>query len=208
MYAAASAAMFVGVLAAWTPALFRVYWLFGAVLNVPYLFQGEVELLARSRRVRLGAAAVLYLATGYAAAVVWTAPVSAGSLSDVLPLGREVFGPGTAPHRLAQYYSFPAYFLLLGALVWSAWSMRGKPALRDRTVGVLGVALGATVVAVGSGVGAGFGVVPVFSLSLAAGVGLMYWGFLRAARVPSAPRDGGGAADPTDPTSPARPARH
>ena len=39
---------------------------------------------------------------------------------------------------------------------------------------------GATVVAVGSGVGAGFHVVPLFSVSLAAGIAVMYWGFLEA----------------------------
>jgi hypothetical protein len=37
--------------------------------------------------------------------------------------------------------------------------------------------VGATIVAIGSGVGAGFDVVPLFSVSLAAGVAVMYLGF-------------------------------
>jgi len=46
--------------------------------------------------------------------------------------------------------------------------------------------VGATVVAVGSGVGAGLGNFAVFSIALAAGVVLMYWGFLTATRPRSA----------------------
>src|SRR5947209_6024645 len=51
MYAVASFAMFLGVVRGWTIAEYRVYWLFGAVLNVPYLFAGEVYLLSRTRLV-------------------------------------------------------------------------------------------------------------------------------------------------------------
>ena len=36
MYAGACFAMFLGVLDSWSPMEFRVYWLFGAVLNVPF----------------------------------------------------------------------------------------------------------------------------------------------------------------------------
>ena len=42
MYAAASFAMFLGSLTNWSPGEFRVYWLLGAALNVPYLAQGEL----------------------------------------------------------------------------------------------------------------------------------------------------------------------
>jgi hypothetical protein len=94
---------------------------------------------------------------------------------------------GSLPYRLAQYYSLPAYFLLLGGLVWSALQMKGKPNLRDRTAGTFGIAAGATIVAVGSGIGAAFHVVPLFSVSLTAGIAVMFWGFLRVSRR-SAPR--------------------
>jgi hypothetical protein len=60
--------------------------------------------------------------------------------------------------------------------------MRGRPELRNRFLGTLGIAVGATLVAIGSGVGAGLDVVPVFSIGLAAGIAVMFWGFLRASR--------------------------
>jgi len=46
MFAAASLALTVGVAAGWTPLTFKLYYLFGAVLNVPWLALGTVELLA------------------------------------------------------------------------------------------------------------------------------------------------------------------
>ena len=44
MYAAASFAMFLGSLSNWSPGEFRIYWLLGATLTVPYLAQGELYL--------------------------------------------------------------------------------------------------------------------------------------------------------------------
>jgi hypothetical protein len=46
----------------------------------------------------------------------------------------------------------------------------------------MAIAMGATIVAVGSGVGAGFDIVPLFSVSLAAGITVMYLGFLLSQR--------------------------
>lgn len=182
MYAVASIALFMGVLSGWTPTEFRVYWLFGAVLNVPYLFLGELYLLAKRRIVVDVAAVILVFLTAFAVAKVMNAPIHADALSTDLPLGKEVFGGGTMPHRLAQYLAYPSYILLVAGCVWSAWQMRGRPELRDRFVGTLLIAVGATIVAIGSGVGAGLDVVPLFSIGLLAGIIVMFWGFLRASR--------------------------
>ncbi len=187
LYAVASAAVAQGLLGGWSEAGFRVYWALGAVLNVPYLAAGEVVLLFRDRRVLWAALVVLLFVSGFTVARVATAPLDPAALDHDLPLGREVFGAGSPAHRLAQLVSYPAYVLLLAGCAWSAWRMRGRRELRDRFVGTAGIAAGATVVAVASGVGAGFQVVPVFSVGLALGIAVMFWGFLRAARpVPAA----------------------
>ena len=47
---------------------------------------------------------------------------------------------------------------------------------------MLGIAVGATIVAIGSGIGAAREIVPLFAVSLAAGVAVMFWGFLRTGR--------------------------
>jgi hypothetical protein len=202
MFAAASFAAFLGILNHWTATEFRVYWLFGAILNVPFLAAGEVLLLFRQRWVGTAVLLVMLFVTAFAFNVVRTADVNplALRLHD-LPLGKDVFiarvQEGTCPppgpcvfvtqataYRMAQYYSYTAYAILVAGAVWSAIRMRGRPELRDRFLGTLGIAVGATIVAIGSGVGAGLDVVPVFSICLALGIAVMFWGFLRASRPP------------------------
>jgi len=182
MYAVASFALFLGVLDGWSTGEFRVYWAFGAILNVPWLFLGELYLLVRTRWVVDVLLVVLLFLTAFAIAEVRTATVHASFLAKDLPLGKEVFGDGSVPYRLAQYYAYPAYLLLVGACTWSAWRMRGRPQLRSGFIGTLLIAVGATVVAIGSGVGAGLDVTWVFSVGLLAGIAVMFRGFLRASR--------------------------
>jgi hypothetical protein len=182
MFSAASFAMFLGVLNGWTTAEYRTYWLFGAILNVPFLAMGEGYLLIRRKRVADVALIVLLFLAGFATSQVRTAPINTAALSADLPLGKDVFGSSSLAYRLAQLYAYPAYILLVAGCGWSAWQMRGKPELLDRFTGTLGIAVGATIVAIGSGVGAGFDIVPLFSIGLAAGIAVMFWGFFRASR--------------------------
>lgn len=182
MYAAASAALASGVAGGWTAAEFRTYWLFGAVLTVPYLAQGELYLLLRRRWLGHVFLGVLLVATAWAAAEIRTASINEAALADELPGGGEVFGDGTLAHRMAPLYVWPTYVLLLVGVMWSALRIRGRGELRHVFAGLVLIALGATIAATGSGVGAVMGSLPVLSTGLAAGAAVMYWGFLTAAR--------------------------
>ena len=181
MFAAGSTALFLGALDGWSTAEFRAYWLFGAVLNVPYLALGELFLLVRPRWPSWAALVLVLAATAYATAVVRTAPLDAGALRDALPLGRDAFGRGTEGLGVARIFSFTGYFLLLGGALFSAITMRGRPELRNRFTGTLLIALGATVVAGGSAFAAA-GNLPGFSSTITLGVAIMFAGSLRAAR--------------------------
>ena len=196
MYAAASGALFLGVLSGWTPTEYRVYWLFGAVLNVPFLALGEIALLVRNKAFVNAATLLLVFGTAFATTRIRTAGLDATALGKDLPSGKDVFAHDPFATDLARYYAFPAYFLLIGGTLWSAWKMRGAPQLRDRFVGTLLIAVGATVVAAGSAF-ALKGVLVGFSATLAAGVALMFLGFLRASRPPTA----GPPETPTGPPS-------
>lgn len=187
MYAAASAALTLGVLDGWSTAEFRVYWALGAVLNVPWLALGEGYLLLRRRWLLVGLLALVVFLSAFTIAQVRTAPMDVGALSKDLPLGKEVFGDGSTPYRLAQLLAYPAYLLLLVGCGWSAWRMRGRSELRDRFMGTLLIAVGATVVAIGSGIGAGLDVVLLFTVGLALGIAVMFAGFLRASRPAASP---------------------
>lgn len=186
MFFLATGALVLGVADGWSSAEFRAYWLFGAVLTVPWLGLGELYLLIKKRWVSHLLLILLLGATAWASATVRTAPVSE-ALAMEFPLGREVFGDGSDAHRLSQYYAYPGYLILVGGAVWSAFRIRGRQELRDRFLGTLLIAVGATIVFVGSGLGAGFGNFAVFSIGHAIGIAVMYWGFLTATRV-SRPR--------------------
>src|SRR5438093_5047719 len=183
MYAVASAALALGQIDGWSNREYEVYWTLGAILNVPFLALGEVFLLNPKRRMVGDVVTLVVLfATGFALNTVRTATIDPTALLKDLPLGKDVFRSDTLPYRLAQIYAYPAYLFLIGGCVWSLARMRGNPALRDRFAGTFGIAVGATIVAIGSGVGAGLNVVPVFSVGLLAGIAVMFWGFLRATR--------------------------
>lgn len=184
MFFLATGALVLGVADGWSSAEFRVYWLFGAVLTAPWLGLGELYLLIRQRWVSHVLLVLLLGATAWAAGTVRTAPMSA-ALAMEFPLGRDVFGDGSDAHRFAQYYGYPGYLILVGGAVWSAFRIRGRRELRERFLGTLLIAVGATFVFVGSGVGAGFGSFAVFSIGHAIGIAVMYWGFLTATRRPS-----------------------
>jgi hypothetical protein len=185
MYAVASLATTLGVANGWTTNEYRLFWLLGAVLNVPFLAQGEAYLLFR-RRAYAHALLVALVAIGVVATVVvWTSSVNPVELAESLPLGNRAWRESRTPYHL-RWLSWIGYVGLLVGLAWSAGRMGSNPQLRSRTGGVLVIALGATIVAIGSGVGAGLGVVPLFAIGLAAGIAVMFWGFLLSSR-PSQP---------------------
>jgi len=182
MYAVASGAVALGAANGWTAGEFRVYWALGAVLNVPFLAQGELDLLIPRRGVRWALYVLLAFITAYTIAVVRTADIHTASLAQDLPSGKEVFGDGTAAYRLPQLIAIPAYLVLVGGTLWSAWRMRGRPELRDRFWGTLLIAFGATIIAGFGSAFAALGHLAPFSISLLVGIALMFIGFLRATR--------------------------
>lgn len=181
MFCAASAALATGSSSGWSPRLYRSYWLLGAVLNVPFLAQGEVYLLIARTEIARALMIVLAVASIFAAVVVWTSPMHTAALLQDLPTGKQVWGAGSFTLHLAQYYAYPTYFFLLAGTLWSARKMRGAPALRNRFFGTLAIATGATVVAAGAGFAA-TGILTGLSLTLVSGIAIMFWGFLRASR--------------------------
>lgn len=194
MYAVASAMMALGVQGGWTSGEYRAYWLLGALLNVPLLAAGQVLLLFRRRWVLPLVVVVLVFVTAYALAVVRSADMSQGALARDLPSGKEVFGDGTPAHRLPQLIAIPAYLMLVGGTIWSASRMRRTPEARDRFVGLVAIAGGATVIAAVGSAFAAAGNYAVFSLSLAVGIAVMFWGFLRTGRPARSAREVAGGS--------------
>jgi hypothetical protein len=146
------------------------------------LAAGEVVLLFRDRVVLWVTVLLLVFIAAYTVAVLGHAVYDPIALAKRLPSGKDVFGDGTPAHRLPQIVSIPAYTVLIVGTLWSAWKMRGRPELRERFVGTLLIAFGATIVAVGGSAFAAAGDLFLFALMLSIGVTVMFVGFLRASR--------------------------
>ena len=110
---------------------FAAYWIFGAVLNVPFLAAGEVMLLFDRAWVRWACWLVLvFLDRVHDRGRLGCRRLVDGARCERCPSGKDVFGDATPAHRLPQLVSIPSYVLLLAGTLYSAWRMRGRPELR------------------------------------------------------------------------------
>jgi hypothetical protein len=128
MFALGSLAYWSAGASGWGSWNFRAFYLFGAILNVPYLAVGTVYLLGG---VELGRAIHrgLHVVAAFCAGVLVVAPLAAAVPRHGLPEGKEVFG--VAPRVMAAVGSgVGATVIIVGAL-WSAWKLlvaRRRPA--------------------------------------------------------------------------------
>ncbi|MFN2526164.1 MAG: hypothetical protein ABR505_07860 [Actinomycetota bacterium] len=178
MFALASLTAGASLYGGWTPASFRLYYLFGAILNVPVLALGTIYLLA-PRKFSDACALFVVAASVVAVVVVMNARINLSGLEvSGIPSSRDV-APSSV-RTLSRYYSFTGFFVVVGGALWSAWRLarRRESALRRLALANLLIATGTLVVAVGSGF-ARYGHGAPFALGLLVGVSLMFLGFLR-----------------------------
>jgi hypothetical protein len=181
MFAIASAAATIGMATGWTPAWFRVYYLFGAIVNVPVLGLGTIYLLVEKRVAHVCAMAVL-VASVIATIAVFHAGLKPGAAralaTNGIPAGHSVMP--TALRMMARYYSFVGFFVVVGGALWSARRLarQRQDHLKRLALANGFIAGGTFVVALGSGF-AFYGQGWPFALGLLVGVTMMFWGFLK-----------------------------
>jgi hypothetical protein len=179
MFAGASAALAVGVGTGWDTGTFRVFYLLGAILNVPWLALGTLYLVfgaAVGGRVRPW----LLVFSGLAAGVVLAAPMEPVSGREI-PVGSEVFD--AFPRALAAIGSGVGAVVILGGALWSGYRYARSPAApaRGRLAAANGlIALGTLVLSSGGLVQGIIGHDEAFTFSLAVGISVIYAGFLVA----------------------------
>jgi len=192
LFAVGSLALWWAESAGWSLGAFRIFYMAGAVLNVPWLALGTVYLLAGQQ---LGDRVKWWLVflSGLTVGIVGFAPTKAPVSGDELPVGKEVFG--IAPRVLAAVGSGVAAVVIIAGALWSAWRVwRGRnPSLGGhRTVtnpgrlvwGNLLIATG-TLVLSGSGTLAGrLGKDRAFAVTLLVGIVVLFIGFLVASATP------------------------
>lgn len=174
----------------WSSASFRMFFAFGAVVNVPWLGLGTVHLLAGERAGR-GTTLVLLVFSGFAVGVVMVAPISGTIDPHTMPTGSEHFG--SLPRILAAVGSaVPATVIFAGA-AWSAWRvLRGaNPALTTAAVrqvrsarmlasGNVLIATGAAILSASGAFSGRMGADRAFAVTLLAGITVLFTGFLVA----------------------------
>lgn len=171
-FAVGSAALAWGVGLGWTPGVYRVFYLFGAVLNVGWLGLGTLWLVWRRAAARLATVGLVVVSI-WAAYVVATAELLPGATAvlsaEQLPGAREIM-PVLA-RNLSRWFSITGSVVVLAGMLISI-------ALKRNVFGLALLALGVVVAGVASEL-ARVGRVEVFSAGLALGIGLMYVGFAR-----------------------------
>lgn len=174
----------------WSAPSFRMFFAFGAVINVPWLALGTVYLLAGKKAGDM-TMRVLLVFSGFALGAVVMAPVSGVIEPGVLPTGKEHFG--VLPRVLAAVGSaVPAVVIFAGA-AWSAWRvLRGSnPALTSAAVrnvtsarrlaaGNVLIAAGAAVLSASGTFAGRLGADTSFAVTLSAGISVLFAGFLVA----------------------------
>ena len=137
MFALGSLGLWAGATFGWGEWTFKTFYLFGAILNVPFLALGTVYLLCDERFADRCTAAVSLIAA-FAAGIVVAAPFGTtlatklGAAIDptVLPQGSLVFGPG--PRIAAAVGSGLASVVIIGGALWSAWRLAASTRISRR----------------------------------------------------------------------------
>jgi hypothetical protein len=165
----------------WHPLVFRLWYLFGAILVAAWLGQGTVYLLAKRRWADV-LMAILSVASLFALIRVSTAELDPSLMTTSVHTGSELSGhaivtPGV--RVLTPFFNLYGTVTLVGGAVWSAWIFFRKRILLHRAIGSILIAVGAVFPALG-GTFSRFGVAGALYLGEFLGAIVMFAGFIRA----------------------------
>ncbi len=178
MFALAAGALALGAQAGWSGPVFRVFYLFGAIADVPVLALGTVYLLSGRRRGHVTAVGVA-LFCAFAAGVVVMAPFRAPLPANELVQGSRVFGP--LPRVLAALGSALGATAIFAGALWSVWRVRRSGAPRRLLWSNGLIALGTLVLGASGTLNSVFGAMTAFAVTLLVGISVIFAGFLVAA---------------------------
>lgn len=182
----------------WSSASFRVFFAFGAVVNVPWLGLGSVYLLAGRRAGDITARWLMVL-SGFAVGVVLTSPLDGVINPHGMPTGKEHFG--VLPRVLAAVGSAVPATLIFAGAAWSAWRvLRGASptvtssatrnvfSARRLAAGNILIAAGSAVLSASGALSGRVGADRAFAITLATGICVLFAGFLVASSATTPPR--------------------
>ena len=172
MFTAACVCLSIGTSTAWDQPTFRIFYLTGAVLNVPWLALGTVTVVATPATARRCRAVLLFF-SGLAAGVVLTANFAHHLPASGIPSGKELFG--VFPRVLAAVGSGLGATVIIVGAVLSAWALRNdRSAIAKRRMTSNGmIALGTLILAAGGTLQGFLGKDMAFVACTATGIGVI-----------------------------------
>jgi hypothetical protein len=165
----------------WNPVIFRMWYLFGAILVAAWLGQGTVYLLAK-RRWANAFMILLVLGSIYGAVRVFSAELDPGMLTTSVHTGSELSGHAIVTdgvRTLTPFFNLYGTVTLVGGAAYSAFIFWRKRVLLHRTIGNVLIAVGAILPAFG-GTFSRMGISGALYISEFLGAVLLFIGFLRA----------------------------
>jgi hypothetical protein len=165
----------------WNPLIFRLWYLFGAMLVAAWLGQGTVYLLAK-RKWANGLMLLLALSSLYGLVRVFGAQLDPSLMTTSVHTGSELSGHAITTlgiRTLTPFFNLYGTATLVGGAAWSAWIFWRKRILLHRTIGNILIAVGAILPAFG-GAFSRFGLSGALYLSELLGAVLIFIGFVRA----------------------------
>jgi hypothetical protein len=165
----------------WNPIIYRMWYLFGAILVAAWLGQGTVYLLAKRRWAN---AFMILLALGsiYGVLRVFSAELDPGLLTTSVHTGSELSGHAIVTdgvRTLTPFFNLYGTVTLVGGAAYSAFIFWRKRVLLHRTIGNVLIAMGAILPAFG-GTFSRMGISGALYISEFLGAILLFLGFLRA----------------------------
>jgi hypothetical protein len=182
LFTAGALSLWAGAALGWDGWSFRLFYGFGAVLNVPFLALGSVYLLAGTR-VGDRIAVVLVPTAGFALGVVLSAPFTAPVDGTALPQGSDVFGP--APRILAAVASGVGATVVFAGALWSIFRLVRSGGPRQLAIGNGLIAAGTATLSASGLLNSALGEMESFAATLAIGVTILFAGFLVTATRPA-----------------------
>ena len=183
LYVLGMLALAVGFAFGWEPPVYGLYWLTGALLNVPLLAVGQLHLSAPKLSVLWWTFALLF--------TVWTvgamltsnfdhSVLAAATTDGTIPAGAEAIGRDSLAYSVLRPFTMGGTLVVVAGTLWSAISSR-RYGLLLISVGVLISASSSTFLRMGLDAWV--------AVALTAGISVMYLGFQAAAKPSKRPKD-------------------
>lgn len=195
LFTAACVALSIGTSTAWDEPTFRIFYLTGAILNVPWLALGTVTTIAAPSLARRARSFLLFF-TGLAVGGVLVAPLRHSLPTSGIPSGKELFG--AFPRVLAAVGSGVGAVVIIAGAITSAWALKStrEPEAKRRMISNVLIAAGTMILAAGGTLQGILGKDQAFVTCTALGIAVIAIGTRRISigrTIPSDP-EGRGAA--------------